>query len=118
MKIFSKLITLCYSIFIYEGAAERIEGIQRLNVKLQGSLIYYGGSIPTHMHIAELICSRTLFYSVQIKLAYALDCKHAPKLILGWDILPNSCVIFFSFLIFEVIIGRTKQNIFVLFKSS
>lgn len=83
MKIFSKLITLCYSIFIYEGAAEMTEGIQRLNVKLQGSLIYYGGSIPTHMHIAELICSRTLFYSVQIKLAYALDCKHAPKLILG-----------------------------------
>jgi len=34
---------LCSSILIYEGAAERIEGIQRLNVKLQVSLIGYGG---------------------------------------------------------------------------
>lgn len=39
------------SILIYEGAAERIEGIQRLNVKLQVNLIGYGGIL----HIAELI---------------------------------------------------------------
>jgi len=38
---------LCSSLLIYEGAAERIEGIQRVNVKLQVSLIGYGGT-PTH----------------------------------------------------------------------
>jgi len=45
MNGFSKLISLCFWIFIYEGAVERIERIQRPSIILQGSLDRMGSTL-------------------------------------------------------------------------